>query len=130
MCEGGFLGTVDKICFNKNLKKLIQLEIIGENGIKLILKSKNIYKIGKNAITIKNNQQMREIDLNKFHIMNGVSDYVTTDKTYGTEFQDYGKTYEGKELKSGEQFNLIMVFRVDKEQSPKRFVLYYQEFNN
>ena len=81
-------------------------------------------------LTIKNNQQMREIDLNKFHIMNGVSDYVTTDKTYGTEFQDYGKTYEGKELKSGEQFNLIMVFRVDKEQSPKRFVLYYQEFNN
>ncbi len=81
-------------------------------------------------LTIKNNQQMREIDLNKFHVMNGVSDYVTTDKTYGTEFQDYGKTYEGKELKNGEQFNLIMVFRVPKEQSVKRFVLYYQEFNN
>ena len=81
-------------------------------------------------LTIKNNQQMREIDLNKFHIMNGISDYVTTEKTYGTEFQDLGKTYEGKELKNGEEFNLIMVYRVSKEHSVKRFVLYYQEFNN
>lgn len=80
-------------------------------------------------LTIKNNAPMREIDLNKFHVMNGISDYTTTDKTYGTEFQDYGKTYEKKELKNGEQFSLIMVFRVDKEQSPKRFVLYYQEFD-
>ena len=81
-------------------------------------------------LTIKNNSQMREIDLNKFHIMNGVNDYTTTDKTYGTEFQDYGTTYEKKELKNGEEFNLIMVFRVDKEDSKKRFVLYYQEFTN
>lgn len=81
-------------------------------------------------LTIKNNSSMREIDLNKFHIMNGVSDYVTTDKTYGTEFQDYGQTYEKKELKSGEQFNLIIVFRVDKKLKKDRFVLYYQEFNN
>lgn len=81
-------------------------------------------------LTIKNNIHMREIDLNKFHIMNGTSNYVTTDKTYGTEFQDYGDTYEKKELKSGEEFNLIMVFRVDKKQSKNRFVLYYQEFND
>lgn len=81
-------------------------------------------------LTIKNNASMREIDLNKFHVMNGISDYTTTSKTYGTEFQDFGKTYESKELKSGEQFNLIMVFRVSKQLSPKHFVLYYQEFNN
>lgn len=81
-------------------------------------------------LTIKNNLSMREIDLNKFHIMNGISDYVTTDKTYGTEFQDFGTTYNKKELKSGEEFNLIMVFRVNKSESVKRFVLYYQEFNN
>ena len=73
---------------------------------------------------------MREIDLNKFHVMNGISDYTTTSKTYGTEFQDFGKTYESKELKNGEQFNLIMIFRVSKQLSSKRFVLYYQEFNN
>ncbi len=81
-------------------------------------------------LTIKNNSSMREIDLNKFHVMNGINNYVTTAKTYGSEFADYGTTYEKKELKSNEQFNLIMVFRVDKKLSSKRFVLYYQEFNN
>lgn len=80
-------------------------------------------------LTIKNNYSMREVDLNKYHIMNGITDYTTTDKTYGTEFQDYGKTYEKKELKHNEELNLIMVFRVDKKLSPKRFVLYYQEFD-
>ena len=81
-------------------------------------------------LTIKNNAQTREIDLNKFHVMHGISDYVTTDKTFGTEFQDFGTTYEKKELKRDETFNLIMVFKVDKEKSKRRFVLYYQEFIN
>lgn len=81
-------------------------------------------------LTIKNNNEQREIDLNKFHIMNGVNNYVTTAKTYETEFQDFGKTYEKKELKRDESFNIIMIFKVDNELSPNRFVLYYQEFNN
>ncbi len=81
-------------------------------------------------LTIKNNERTREIDLNKFHIMNGITDYVTTDKLYGTEFKDYGKTYNKKELKNGEEFNLIIVYAVNKDDSPKRFVMYYQEFNN
>ena len=81
-------------------------------------------------LTIKNNVQKREIDLNKFHVMNGVANYITTAKTFETEFQDFGKAYESKELKRDESFNLIMIFKVDKELSPKRFVLYYQEFNN
>lgn len=81
-------------------------------------------------MTIKNNLQKREIDLYKFHVMNGINDYVTTAKTFETEFQDFGKAYKSKELRQDETFNLIMIFKVDKELSPKRFVLYYQEFNN
>ena len=54
--EGEMLGIINKIYFDKNLKKIEKLEIISENGIKLLLKIKNIYKIGKNAITVKNNQ--------------------------------------------------------------------------
>ena len=81
-------------------------------------------------LTIKNNYKKREIDLNKFHVMNGINDYVTTAKTFETEFQDFGKAYKSKELKQDESFNLIMIFKVNKELSPKRFVLYYQEFNN
>lgn len=79
-------------------------------------------------LTIKNNSQKRKIDLNKFHIMNGINNYTTTAKTYETEFQDFGKTYEEKELTRDETFNLIMVFKVDKDLRSNKFVLYYQEF--
>lgn len=54
--EGELLGVVDKLYFDKKMKKLIQLEIIGDDGVKFVLPSKNIYHIGKNAITVKNNQ--------------------------------------------------------------------------
>ncbi len=54
--EGELLGVVDKLYFDKKMKKLIALELIGENDSKLILPTKNIYHIGKNAITVKNNQ--------------------------------------------------------------------------
>ena len=56
--EGDLLGEIDKIYFSKDLKKLEEFEIIGENDVKIILKSKDIYKIGKNAIVIKNNQMV------------------------------------------------------------------------
>ena len=54
--EGELLGKVDKLYFDKKLKKLIELELIGENDTCFILNSKNIYHTGKNAITVKNNQ--------------------------------------------------------------------------
>ncbi len=54
--EGELIGIVDKLYFDKKLKKLIHLELIGENDTRLILPTKNIYHIGKNAITVKNNQ--------------------------------------------------------------------------
>ncbi len=54
--EGELLGKVDKLYFDKNLKKLIKIELLGENGAKFSLPTKNIYNVGKNAITVKNNQ--------------------------------------------------------------------------
>jgi len=54
--EGELLGIVDKLLFDKKLKKLVELELIGDDGVKLILPVKNIYHIGKNAITVRNNQ--------------------------------------------------------------------------
>ena len=81
-------------------------------------------------MSITNNNTPREIDLNKFHLMNGISKYETTFKTYGTEFADFGKTYEKKKLKPAETFRQIMVFKVNNKLKPKKFVLYYQEFIN
>lgn len=54
--EGELIGVVDKLYFDKKMKKLIQIELIGENDVRLILPTKNIYHIGKNAITVRNNQ--------------------------------------------------------------------------
>lgn len=93
-----------------------------------IISDKSAFVVLK--LTIKNNAETREIDLNKFHVMNGIKNYTTTAKTYETEFQDYGKAYSSKELKRDESFDLIMIFKVDKKASKRRFVLYYQEFNN
>lgn len=80
-------------------------------------------------LTVKNNLAPREIDLNKFHVMNGINNYITTQKTYETEFQDFGKTYQTKELKRDETFSFIIVFKVDKKLKSNRFVLYYQELD-
>lgn len=64
--EGELVGIVDKLFFDKRMKKLIELEVMSENGNKLILQVENIYKIGKNAITVKNNQSLKlKIEENK-----------------------------------------------------------------
>ena len=81
-------------------------------------------------LNIKNNVSKREINFNRFHIMNKTNNYSYTFKTYGEEFSDLGTTYEKKEFKTGEEINLIMVFKVDKKLDRDKFVLYYQEFNN
>ena len=57
--EGELLGVVDKLYFDKKLKKLCEIELISEEGVKLILPAKNIYHVGKNAITVKNNQTVK-----------------------------------------------------------------------
>ena len=53
--EGELLGIVDKLYFDKKMKKLCEIELVGSDGAKLYLPSKNIYHVGKNALTVKNN---------------------------------------------------------------------------
>lgn len=53
--EGELIGNVSKLLFDKKLKRLLFLELVGENDNHFLLSTKNIYNIGKNAITIKNN---------------------------------------------------------------------------
>lgn len=81
-------------------------------------------------LTMTNHTKKREVNLQNFHIMNGVNNYTTTEKVYQTEFQDFGKTHKDLELKTDESARFILIFKVDKKLSTKRFVLYYQEFNN
>ena len=79
-------------------------------------------------LTIKNNSEKREINLSNFHVMNGVSNYATTSKTYESDFEDLGKVMDSvQEVSRDASVRTIIIFRVDKKLPKNRFVLYYQE---
>ena len=80
-------------------------------------------------LTIKNNIQARKIDFNKFHIINGTSDYTYTSSTYKFDFNDLGDVYDSYEIKRNGEVSLILVFKVSKDLDKDKFVLYYQEVN-
>lgn len=81
-------------------------------------------------LTVINHAAPRKLVIENFHLKNGTSDFVTTEKTYAKEFQDLGNTYEKvKELKRDESFNFIIVYKVDKKLKSNKFNLYYQENN-
>ena len=97
--EGELLGVVDKLFFDSKLKKLKELELVGENGVKLFMTTKNIYRVGKNAITVKNNQAVKlnyieedsciaPIKVKAYSIMGeffGVVDEIIINENYQTE---------------------------------------------
>ncbi len=53
--EGELNGNITNVYFDKKLKKVVCFSLADENELNYILPIKNIYKIGKNAVTIKNN---------------------------------------------------------------------------
>lgn len=82
-------------------------------------------------LTIKNNIKERELDLNNFHVLNGVENYKQTQKTYETEFKDLGVSTDSvQKIKRDESKNVILIYRVDSKLPKNRFVLYYQELGN
>ena len=80
-------------------------------------------------ITIKNNAEKRKINFDRFHVMNGTSNYSPTSKTYQTQFKDLGTAYDEKTIANGEEFNTLLIYKVKQKEDIKHFVLYYQEFN-
>ena len=82
------------------------------------------------SLTITNHSSDRTIYLENFHLRNGISDFVTTNKIYAKEFQDLGVASDSKtKLKRGASLNCIIVYKVDSDLSKNNFTLYYQEKN-
>lgn len=52
--EGELIGSIDTIWFDKKLKNLIAVELVSEDELRFVVHTKNIYHVGKNAVTIKN----------------------------------------------------------------------------
>lgn len=72
-------------------------------------------------------EKTRTVDLNRYHVINGVSLYTPTQKTYETEFKDFGKAYDSVKLNPNKSANVLLIFKVDKKLPIDRFVLTYQE---
>lgn len=81
-------------------------------------------------VTLTNHVQEREVNLNRFHVMNKTDNYSQTYRTYATSFQDLGTTYEKITLSRDASRRFLLIYRVDKDLDPNRFVLYYQELDN
>lgn len=81
-------------------------------------------------ITIKNNANEREVNFNRFHVMNGTGNYTQTYETYANDFRDLGDTVDKLTLGNQDSKRLLLVFKVDKDLNPDKFVLYYQELDN
>lgn len=81
-------------------------------------------------VTIHNNLNEREVNLNRFHVMNGTGNYTQAYETYANDFQDLGDTVDKLTLANQESKRLLLVFKVDKGLNPDKFVLYYQELEN
>lgn len=98
--EGELIGQVNKIYFDKKLKKLTHVMIGCEGDLNYILSSKDIYKLGKNAITIKNNSCLiLDID-------SDLTDYVSNpieSKAYTIQGEYLGKIVE---ISINEKFNV------------------------
>ncbi len=128
--EGELLGVVDKLYFDKKLKRLICLELIGENDTRLILQTKNIYHVGKNAITVKNNQavslKVEDIDLSlcpvgsKAYSIKGeylgiIKEMNLTDKFITEKFSlDNNSTLDVNNLASSGKNTAIFYDKTDK----------------
>lgn len=134
--EGELLGVVDKLYFDKKLKKLIEIELIGENNVKLILPTKNIYHVGKNAITVKNNQAVSiKVEASEFcpspvnskaYSINGeylgIIKELTFNEKYLTEkiSLDNGKTLQVNQLASCGK-NTVIFYDDNKKVDIKKF---------
>lgn len=106
--EGELIGNVTKIYFNEKLNKIISFSVSGEGDISYTLLPKSIYKIGKNAITIKNNSSLT-LNVENFGISSplnyktysiqgeylGKLDQITFRENYSVDslVLDSGKTY-------------------------------------
>lgn len=94
-------------------------EIIEENKAFIIL-----------DVSITNNWDSRDLNLNNFHVVKGIDNYSQSSTTHSTEFDDLGKTVESiQEIKRGQTIRTILIYKVKKDIKVRtnRYVLFYQE---
>lgn len=142
--EGELLGVVDKLLFDKKLKKLVELTLVGEDGLKFILPTKNIYRIGKNAITIRNNQcvELQTDNSNlitapiksKAYSIQGeflgvIEDVYINEKFLTTQIELENKTVISTNMVASSSKNTIIFFNKNDNINIKQFLPHKTEEN-
>lgn len=77
-------------------------------------------------LTVKNNSSKRDINLDRFRIMNRSEEFRYVSRLYDN-FTDLGKAYNNRELNTGDDTTFILVYQVPKDLNEKRYVLYYPD---
>lgn len=93
---------------------------------KLILDEKSKKKFVVLNVTVKNLAQERVMNIDRFHLLNGISWGIVTMK-YNQSFTDLGKPYEKVAMKQNEEKTFLLIYQVDKELKNDRFVFAYQD---
>ena len=81
-------------------------------------------------LTVKNNANKREMNMQNFHLINGNNDYTYSNSTYSKSFTDIGKEYDLRDFEAGEERTFALIFKVSKKLTKDNFVLYYQQYKN
>jgi len=99
--EGELIGQITKLYFDKKLKKLEYVTVSCEGDLNYILSTKNIYKLGKNAVTIKNTSCLT-LDF-EFDFANFLATAIDS-KTYTIQGEYLGKI---NEITIDEKFKVV-----------------------
>ena len=78
-------------------------------------------------VTVKNLASKRSINIDRFRVMNRNNQFRNVSREYDN-FADLSKPFDRtKELATGEEVTFILVYKVDKDLNPKKYVLYYPD---
>ena len=81
-------------------------------------------------LTVKNNASRREINIDRFRVMNKSEQFNHVGRLYDN-FKDLGSSYSPlKKLDTGEETTFILVYKVDASLDPSKYVLYYHDLAN
>ena len=98
------------------------------NGAYINKDSNNNYLIIN--LTVKNNASRRNINIDRFRVMNKSEQFRYSTKEYAY-FKDLGRSYDkNKELETGDEVTFILVYKVPKDMDPNKYVLYYHDVTN
>lgn len=101
-----------------------------ESNGTIINKNSNYSYLVLNITVVNKISNSRAINIDRFRVMNKNNQYRYDAKSYDY-FKDLGNSYDrNKKVAGGDDVTFILVYRVDKDLDPSKYVLYYHDVTN